>query len=812
MAHWLTNPASRALRTMIVLLGIVIGQSILYGPSLTGTKVLLPLGLLAQPNIYLPRTEAVQEIVARTPMMSDLVYFYEPERQFIHRELMAGRFPLWTPYRFSGDPVFPMSFSPLWWPAYLIASPVVLAWTQMLVAVAAGTGAYVFGREILRISFWPAVVMSWTYPLTGAFIIWQGFWLTSVVCWLPWVLLAVDRTIRHPRSWGGPVLGLLTAVAIVSGMLDIAGQLCLTSGIYAIWCFIDEYGLRRPTRRSIESASAVVSAWAIGIAATAWLLLPFIAYVNTGARMQKRGGGYEERPPVGWAALPRLVVPLMNGEVRDGSFVVGPTDLPESAAQGYAGLFAMLVLAPLAWRSRQHRSINIFWIVMGFIAVSWSLNVPGMVAILRLPGLNMMSHSRFVFVISFAGIAMAAVGVEALLRKEITRHWSLVVPIVVLTMLLAWVISRSLSTPEPLATQLFAAIDHNVPVPGIQDRDDVIRAQQNYFQVCIESAIVCGIAIAFWIALIVRPQAGACLGGIAALLLFMELIHFGFGHSSQRRPDMYYPPIDFLQKIAANSSGRIFGFGCLPANLSQVVGLRDVRGYDGIEPRRMTELLHASADMTNSSIFPYALSQFLAPKLRFDRSGNCRVHPILDMLNVVYVIVRGTPPKGVAPDLVGVDYYALINRNALPRVFVPSTVSVASDPSDRLRRLADNRFNPRGLALVEQPVPLPAFCQGAAWIVDEIPTRVNISLQLETPSLVILADQWDRGWSAYLDGVKVPILRVNHALRGVIASPQNRTLMYHYEPPGLYRGMMISSFAVVGLIAWMILALAWRPQ
>jgi len=38
----------------VVVLGILLGQLALYGPSLLGVKILLPLDLLALPHTYLP--------------------------------------------------------------------------------------------------------------------------------------------------------------------------------------------------------------------------------------------------------------------------------------------------------------------------------------------------------------------------------------------------------------------------------------------------------------------------------------------------------------------------------------------------------------------------------------------------------------------------------------------------------------------------------------------------------------------------------------------------------------------------------------
>src|SRR5208283_371006 len=133
-----------------------------------------------------------------------------------------------------------------------------------------------------------------------------------------------------------------------------------------------------------------------------------------------------------------------------------------------------------------------------------------------------------------------------------------------------------------------------------------------------------------------------------------------------------------------------------------------------------------------------------------------------------YVIFRGSPPQEVKPAFQGPDYWVLENRSALPRVFVPRRVEVVADDNERLGKLALPEFNPRAVAYVETPADLPADCRGAAKITSEIPTRIVVTAQMETPGLLVLADRWDKGWRACLNGKPVPILKTNHALRGVV--------------------------------------------
>jgi uncharacterized membrane protein YfhO len=149
----------------------------------------------------------------------------------------------------------------------------------------------------------------------------------------------------------------------------------------------------------------------------------------------------------------------------------------------------------------------------------------------------------------------------------------------------------------------------------------------------------------------------------------------------------------------------------------------------------------------------------------------------------------------------------LVNQAALPRAFVPQRVEVLTDPALRLQKLASAQFDPRAVAYVESHVNLPEACRGSAEIVQEIPTRLTLSLRMETAGLLVLADLWDKGWRAYLDGTPVPILRADHAVRGVVVSKESKALEFRYQPASFALGLKLTALAAAFLLGWMIVVL-----
>jgi hypothetical protein len=146
----------------------------------------------------------------------------------------------------------------------------------------------------------------------------------------------------------------------------------------------------------------------------------------------------------------------------------------------------------------------------------------------------------------------------------------------------------------------------------------------------------------------------------------------------------------------------------------------------------------------------------------------------------------------------------LVNSNALPRAFIPKSVQTVTNDEQELTGLASPQFSPAEVAYVESPVELPALCRGTAEITNEIPTRIMISVHMETPGLVVLADNWDRGWHAYWNGRPVPVLRANYAIRGVVVPAGNGTLEFIYQPASLILGLWLAGLAAIVLAGWLI--------
>jgi hypothetical protein len=786
----------------LVALGIIAGQLILYGPAFLGRKILLPLAILAEQTKYLPTPPGGPEVFSPKPVLLDLLAITEPDRRFAASEIAQGRFPLWNPHQFGGVPFTWPKYSPYFLLSALSKSPYLLPWVQLLAALVAGFGAFVFFSRVLKVKDWPAILAAWCYPVTGWFVLWQGFAAVVPVTWLPWILYCLDRTIRGSRV--APIgLALVTALVMVSGNPDVAGQVMLVAALFAPWCIWDEH--RRGFFRFFAGKQALRLGLGLGLGLLMAMpnLLPFNEYAGTSIRLSRRGSGAEERPPLGIEGLPQIVLPDMYGTFaepgtcpllsgRQGNQLEGP-------AQIYTGLLPTLLLAPWAFRDRRRRSVSVFLLVTAGIGVSWMLNIPGMVWLLRRPFLNLMSHNRLVFASSFALLSLAAIGLDNVWAKIRGRRlgW---LQLALLSGLLGWCVYRSFVYPEPLATEFETRVKAGQPemwAPTLA----AVETAKVWFKHRYQKAVVfCVLGIAAWIILRARPGVGRFMAPVLGILMIGDLLLFGYGKRLTYGPELYFPEIPALRQLVQSTPGRAFGIDCLPANIGQAVGLRDIRGFDSVDPERWLRLLWIGSKIEGDHN-EYAATQRYNPDWKM-MPDEIRFPPVLDMISLRYAIFRGSPPPGITARFQSPDYFVLENRHALPRVFVPQHVESVMDSNETLARLASPLFDAKRVAYVESDLVISGPINGQAKIREEVPTRIVVDAQMPKSGLLVLADNWDVGWQAYVNGKSTPILRTNYALRGVILPSGPSRVEFRYESQTLAVGNWLAVSAIAGLLLY----------
>ncbi len=117
-------------------------------------------------------------------------------------------------------------------------------------------------------------------------------------------------------------------------------------------------------------------------------------------------------------------------------------------------------LAPLAWNHRRLRSLTLFFTLLLVASLGWTLNVPGIVDLLRSRPLRpfvSLSYNRWVFATSSALLVLAAVGLDSLAIRTPRFRWAWAVPPVATIIFFCWCVVRLFTLNRKLDEEGFAS-------------------------------------------------------------------------------------------------------------------------------------------------------------------------------------------------------------------------------------------------------------------------------------------------------------------------------------------------------------------
>jgi hypothetical protein len=105
----------------------------------------------------------------------------------------------------------------------------------------------------------------------------------------------------------------------------------------------------------------------------------------------------------------------------------------------------------------------------------------------------------------------------------------------------------------------------------------------------------------------------------------------------------------------------------------------------------------------------------------------------------------------------------------------------------------------------DHPLPEDMTADGTTTIVVDDPERVELETSSEGPSYLFLADTFDPGWSATVDGKPAPIRPAYVAFRAVYLPAGAHRVAFTYVPAGFRPGLVATAAGlavVLVLLAW----------
>jgi hypothetical protein len=153
-------------------------------------------------------------------------------------------------------------------------------------------------------------------------------------------------------------------------------------------------------------------------------------------------------------------------------------------------------------------------------------------------------------------------------------------------------------------------------------------------------------------------------------------------------------------------------------------------------------------------------------------------------------------PARTAPLAIHVyDLDRPLSLRALARAVRPvgsqaQAVEVASQPG----------FQESGGVAVEGPVAPVADAEGRVLVVRDEAERIELQVEADRPTVVVVRDACAPGWSATVDGERTPVLRADGRHRAVAVPAGASRVVLSYRPPGLTAGLLVAAASALLLL------------
>ena len=187
---------------------------------------------------------------------------------------------------------------------------------------------------------------------------------------------------------------------------------------------------------------------------------------------------------------------------------------------------------------------------------------------------------------------------------------------------------------------------------------------------------------------------------------------------------------------------------------------------------------------------------FVAPKLL--RMGNVGYAVSLQDENV-----PGSIPIGEAATIFDRPARVLKLPAPLPPAWVVGGSRPAASPSAALLAIAEPGFEPAAEVILGKDSPRrppPEDFHAQCTIRERRADRLVADVEASAAGHLVVAEAYQEGWRATVDGAATPVMPANVLFRAVVVPPGSHRLELRYRPPAVFWGAGITAAGLATLI------------
>ena len=735
----------------------------------------------------------------------DVAHYLFPLRWLLRDSFLRGELPEWNPlqalgFPVFGDPQYGVFYPPNW--LYLLVPDAwvgsLVTWQDLLHLLWGSAGMFLLARRF-RVSPMAAATAALAWGLSGYTTAqWASGLRMLAGSWLPWIavghLALLDSLRCNDRGWlkGVVKAAVPTACALLLGELFVAlmgvGFALATVAVVAMVERGQSAAAHFPRRR----LGAFALALALGAGVSAVVLVPARALVASSERAEPLRKADAE----GWSLHPlrmfEFVAPIRWGIPRASSTRrwIGDARLDHLPLSFSMYLGASVVALALAAFGRRRALASALACCAGLallLAFGKYLPVHGWFRRLVPP----MAYMRFPekYTVLFVGwtVLLAALGAERILSGQ-GQPWRR--NAILLGLLLGSAAGAHFMLPIGWARHVTAGGLHGAAGVGCVLAVQFLAGRRPRFAAwLLVVSVTVDLAVATLPLLSYSPRLLAVAIPPAARALLAD----SPGHGE---PPRLYRADNVLQHVGQfvppppPELGELRLLQTLITNTANNWGIATLPGYDAAIP------------------------------VAFDRiweSGLAQGQSVLRLFGARYALLPVADPRdpdkrtGIEPmlePLPGARLYRV--PGALPRVFLLGQAQVADDAT-ALRQILDPAVVAGRTAWLApgsgvQALLGPADAPPGTCVLDSYSSkRLRATCQAERTALVVFVEQYEKGWSATVDGQPAPILRANLIMRAVAVGPGTHGIAMEFTTPGLRAGALVTLLSLMVLLALVLL-------
>lgn len=777
---------------------------------------------------YFPWLES-GKMPVKNPLISDVFSQFFLWKHLSIDMIKSGQWPLWNPYSFLGTPFLATYHSATLYPLNLLLFlPKYLGWGLFIFSstLLAGLNMYILTSVWIKNTL-PRLAASLVFALGGLMTTWVEF--GTAVHGMAWLPLSVFAYLKFIQTFNIRYLILLASSII---LIILAGntQVLIYSILIILSLILLSIFLEWKT--NFKAIILVCITLGFSTAISSIQLLPSYELLGKSIRSQEY---YIEEHNFGLLPLGDFI------KLFSADFYGNVTTfnywgfLNYSEASSFLGTISFGFLIYLILFVKKTKFIKFFMFVFFFsLFFSFDNPISKIIYLNKIPLLTQSYASRLLFITNFSAAILIAFSFDHFLsNKSIPKlsksfFWSIIVMIGLISSLFT------------LRTYLYSIINNAPSIHKITYKDvfdhTLIHIDIALRNLILPSALILIVLLAgitfspFFIILTKKihifnnkfisqifklfyNKKIEALGLLIIFLIMFDLGRYFLKFNPFVGKNIIYPnheSISFVQNLPGQFRLGRDHDSVFPPNTWINYNIQSLEGYDPLYIKTYADYIHF---INGGNIVEGGGS-------RYAELYNGYQSKFLDATNTKYFITitrdgeGHTPGDNIPSKFRDAQFKTIFktpstaileNPDAVNRVFFAKKVDVSSQLGLRQKMTTDFNFDPTSEVILEKDLNIVNVSgNGIAEILEYTPSKVVIKTNANQDELLVLADQYEDGWKAFIDNQETIISPANLVFRAIKVPAGTHNIVFTYLPNSFKLGLIISSISLTGFGVFLI--------